>query len=273
MASSAQSVPVLRREEIRAHYDDFSWVYRRYWGEHIHHGLFPTGEETPEQAQDLLLRRCAQLAGIAPGMHVADVGCGYGSTASFLAREYGCQVLGLTISATQFQIARKRAQSPTNAARVQIENADAESYVFRPGAFDVVWNMESWEHFFDKQAYLRKAASALKPGGRMMLAAWTGSMQDEVVREIARVFLCPQLLTTRECLAHIQNAGLSVVQSEEIGPTVARTWDVCARRVKRAQFLLSILPQKFRAFADGVELMREGFRSGKLNYTIMVAQR
>jgi hypothetical protein len=106
-----------------------------------------------------------------------------------------------------------------------------------------------------------------------MLASWTGSMQDEIVCDIARRFLCPDLLTTRDCAAYIQESGLHVRYTEEIGPKVAKTWDLCAEQVQRARFLLSILPQRFRAFAEGVELMREGFRSGKFNYSILVAEK
>ncbi len=273
MASIAKPALQLTSDDIRTHYDDFSWVYRFYWGEHIHHGLFPTGDETAAEAQELLLRYCAQLAGVAPGMHVADVGCGHGGTSWFLSREYRCRVFGLTISKSQFRIATERMRLLPDPASVRIEHGDAEAYFFPAGSFDLIWNMESWEHFFDKQAYLRKAASALKPGGRLALAAWTGSMQDDVVREIARIFLCPQLVTTEACAAYIRQSGLRVLHSEEIGPKVARTWDLCAEQVKRAQFLLSFLPQRFRAFADGVELMREAYRSGKLNYTVIVAQK
>jgi tocopherol O-methyltransferase len=271
VASTVQHALEVTSDDIRAHYDDFSWVYRFYWGEHIHHGLFLTGEESAGQSQELLLRYCAQLAGIVPGMNVADVGCGHGGTACFLAREYDCHVLGLTISEQQFRIASGRSRS--HPAMVRIEHADAEEYVFPAESFDVIWNMESWEHFFDKQAYLQKAASALKPGGRLMLAAWTGSMQDEIVREIARVFLCPQLLATTECTEYIRDGGLRVLHLEEIGTKVATTWDLCAEQVKKALFMLSVLTQKLRGFAVGVELLREGFSSGKLNYTVIVAQK
>lgn len=273
MASSTQAAYQLTRDDIRAHYDDFSWVYRFYWGEHIHHGLFRTGKETAAEGQELLLRYCAQLAGVAPRMNVADVGCGHGGTACFLAREYHCRVVGLTISERQFQLATEKARALSSPAMAEFEHADAENYPFAPESVDVVWNMESWEHFFDKQRYLRKAASALKRGGRLMLAAWTGSMQDELVREISRAFLCPDLLSSRDCVTYIRQSGLRVLHSKEIGPKVARTWDLCAEQVQRARFLLSILPQRFRAFAEGVELMREGFRSGKLNYSILVAQK
>lgn len=273
LATSPQSATPLTSDDIRMHYDDFSWVYRFYWGEHIHHGLFRTGKETAAEAQELLLRYCAQRAGIEPGMYVADVGCGYGGTACFLAREYRCRVFGLTISESQSRIATERARLLPDPASVRIDHTDAESHVFPPESFDVIWNMESWEHFFDKADYLRKATNALKPGGRLMLAAWTGSMQDEIVREIARVFLCPDLLSTEDCKACIQKSGLRVLHAEEIGPMVARTWDLCAGRRWMARPLLSVLPQKFRDLFDGIELMREGFRSGKLNYSVILAHK
>jgi len=258
-------------QDIREHYDDFAWIYRLYWGEHIHHGLFLRGDETPQQAQELLLRHCADTAQIRPGMKVADVGCGHGGTARFLAREYGCEVLGLTISEVQFKAAVKGAHSLVDPAAVRFELADAENYAFPAAHFDVVWNMESSEHFFDKPDYFHKAAAALKPGGRLLVAAWTGSMQEDLIRAIAEVFLCPELLTTEEYTAQIRAAGLHVLHAEEIGPKVARTWDLCAEHVCLAAPLLSVLPQKFRSFAQGVELMREGFRRGALNYSILVA--
>lgn len=263
----------LRTEEIREHYNDFSWIYRTYWGEHIHHGLFRNGNETPRQAQELLIRHCAGLVQLRPGMKVADVGCGYGATARFLAREHACEVLGLTISEVQLRTAIKGAQALAGPYAVRFELADAENFVFPAAHFDVVWNMESSEHFFDKPAYFRNAAAALKPGGRLLLAAWTGSMRQELVRRIAEIFLCPELLTAKDYAAQIRRARLRVLHAEDIGLQVARTWDLCARYARMATPALAAMPQKYRGFAQGIELMREAFRSGLLNYTILVAER
>lgn len=269
-ADAAKSrIPSLTAEEVCDHYDQFAWAYRRYWGDHIHHGLFLTGQENSVQAQELMLRHCATRAGVQSGTCVADVGCGHGGTASFLAREYSCRVLGLTISETQLKLAGKLCESLNGG--VKFELADAESYAFPAAGFDLIWNMESSEHFFDKAAYFRKVVAALKPGGRLMVSAWSGSMQDQLVRDIARVFLCPELWTTDEYVRQIELAGLQVVFREQLGAEVVRTWDIVAEHVRASQWLLSVLPAQFREFANGIELMREGYRGGQLTYSIVVA--
>jgi tocopherol O-methyltransferase len=261
----------LSTQDIRDHYDQFAWAYRRYWGDHIHHGLFLTGKEDPQQAQEQMLRHCASRVGLQPGMQVVDVGCGHGGTARFLAREYSCHVLGLTVSQTQLELARQLCGSLDGATKFEL--ADAEAYPFRAGRFDVVWNMESSDHFFDKAAYFRKVAVGLKPGSKLMVAAWTGSMRDQIIDNIARVFLFPELWTTAKCMQQIELAGMRVVSSEQLASEVSRTWDLAAERIRKSRWLLSILPAQFREFADGIELMREGYRSGQLTYSVIVATR
>ncbi len=273
MATGNKRIPTLTRADISKHYNDFSWVYRRYWGEHIHHGLFERGDEKSAEAQEALLRHCAARAGVRPGMTVIDVGCGYGATARFLAHHYSCSVLGLSISKVQIKVAGKSMSSSNGNGSVRFKLADAEKYDFPAAHFDVVWNMESSEHFFDKAAYFRKAAATLKPGGTLMLAAWTGSMEQALIREIAQVYLCPDLLTTEQYTALMEAAGLRVVSSEKLGSEVAQTWDFSAEQPRAARSLLAVLPDKFHRFVNGIELMRKGYATAQLSYSIIVGAR
>lgn len=257
--------------DIGNHYNQFAWAYRRYWGDHIHHGFFLTGKEDREQSQQAMVHHCAARAGFAAGMSVADVGCGHGGTASLLAKEYSCKVLGLTISETQLKFAREACASLDG--NVRFELANAEEYAFPPRGFDVMWNMESSEHFFDKPGYFRKVAHALKPGGKLMVAAWSGSMKDQMIRDIARVFLCPELWTACEYQAQVEAAGLKVTLCEQLSSEVARTWDIAAEQVEKSRWMLALLPAAFSQFAQGIELMRAGYRSGQLTYTILIADK
>lgn len=271
--TNGQRASALSSDAIGYHYDRFAWAYRFYWGDHLHHGLFRSGRERPGEAQEALLRYCAVRAGLRPGSHIADVGCGHGGTARFFASEYSCSVLGLTISHAQWKLACKLSRSIHEPGSVRFELADAEAYPFPPSHFDLIWNMESLGHFFRKADYFAKVAAALKPGGRLLLADWTGSMEHLLVRQIAETFLCPDLATAEQYRQQLQSAGMGVVSCETLASEVARTWDICAERLRTTGWLLTVLPKRFRAFQKGVELMREGFRSGQLDYTVLVAEK
>ncbi len=50
---------------VARHYDALDELYRRVWGEHVHHGLWRTGKESPTEAVEQLVELVAAEAGIA----------------------------------------------------------------------------------------------------------------------------------------------------------------------------------------------------------------
>jgi tocopherol O-methyltransferase len=171
------------------------------------------------------------------------------------------------------KIARKLSTSLSGPGAARFELGNAETFAFPAANFDLVWNMESSEHFFDKAAYFQRAATALKPGGKLMVAAWTGSMEHKLIRDIAETFLCPELQTTGQYAEQIEAAGMKVIHDEELASEVVPTWDICSEHARTGRPLLAMLPAKFREFAEGIELMREGYRNGQLAYSVIVARK
>ena len=60
-------------ESVARHYNELDEFYREVWGEHVHHGFWQTGRETPEQATEQLVHAVAERAGITPPGSVQGV--------------------------------------------------------------------------------------------------------------------------------------------------------------------------------------------------------
>ncbi|CAK7234178.1 hypothetical protein SCUCBS95973_008846 [Sporothrix curviconia] len=110
------------KDRIKQHYDLASDYYVNLWGEHIHHGYWPTDEskatESKETAQANLIRLLLSISGLDAAasadkttLSVLDVGCGVGGTSRFLASELGARVTGITISTRQVELATKLAKT------------------------------------------------------------------------------------------------------------------------------------------------------------------
>lgn len=111
------------KDRIKQHYDLASDYYVSLWGEHIHHGYWPTDEskanESKETAQANLIRLLLSISGLdkdtmgegeTKELTVLDVGCGVGGTSRYLAANLGARVTGITISTRQVELATKLAE-------------------------------------------------------------------------------------------------------------------------------------------------------------------
>ena len=87
---------------IEAHYDIGNDLYSRMLDERM---VYTCGywkqAKTLTEAQEAKLDMVCRKVGLAPGMRVLDLGCGWGGFASWAAEKYGCTVLGVTLSKEQ----------------------------------------------------------------------------------------------------------------------------------------------------------------------------
>lgn len=132
-------------------------------GEHPAYTL----EDAQRDKLDLVCRKVGLEA--RPGMRLVDVGCGWGSLSLHAAREYGAQVLGVTISAQQQAFISKRAAEQGVADRVEIRLQDYRE-VPETG-FDAVTSIEMGEHVGDGNypTYARALHRLAAPGARVLV--------------------------------------------------------------------------------------------------------
>ena len=126
-----------------------------------------------EAQRDKLELVCRKL-GLAPGMRLLDVGCGWGSLILYAAEHHGVHATGVTISAQQRDHVEKLVAERGLADRVSVRLQDyREVPLPADGPYDAVASIEMSEHVGQEQypAYAATLHRLVRPGGRVLLQA------------------------------------------------------------------------------------------------------
>lgn len=281
-------------EDVARHYDQLDRFYRELWGEHVHHGFWLTGKETPAEATKALIDVVAARAKIAPKMEVVDIGCGYGATARVLANEKLAKVVGYTVSEAQYwyfqgqQDAERKKQESDGVVDEEVNPrivlGDWLTNDLPDASLDAAVAIESTEHMPDKVAVFREAARVLKPNGRLVVCAWTAArnptpwQQRRLLDPIRREGRLASLDREEDFVKWMTEAGLSVTGRDDVSARVARTWSVCARRLlwglltdRRYSNFLFDGRNESRVFALTLPRLWLAYRKGALRYMIFTA--
>ncbi|MCO4753844.1 MAG: class I SAM-dependent methyltransferase, partial [Bacteriovoracaceae bacterium] len=134
--------PSFSQNSVSRHYDELSILYRKIWGEHLHHGLWLKGDEDRFSACDKLTEFVFSYLGDLEGREVLDIGCGYGASAR-VAENKGANITGITLSREQWEYARQR----SNGHYILGDWNDCE---LKNESFDCGYSIECFSHVRDK---------------------------------------------------------------------------------------------------------------------------
>jgi cyclopropane-fatty-acyl-phospholipid synthase len=120
------------------------------------------------QAQEHKLRLICEKLELSAGQRLLDIGCGWGGLAAYAARHYGVDVVGITLSQEQLQLAR----SHWGDLPLRFERCDyrqLEQLGCAP--FDRVVSVGMYEHVGPRNAggFFAAARSAMKDDGLFLL--------------------------------------------------------------------------------------------------------
>jgi SAM-dependent methyltransferase len=119
--------------------------------------------------------RLAELAGVAPGERVLDIGGGVGGAARTLAETRGCSVVVVDPVEDYCRAGQWLTERTGLGERVTFQPGRAERIPFaepssNSGAgFDLVWLQHCTMNVEDKDRLFREAARVLRPGGRIAM--------------------------------------------------------------------------------------------------------
>lgn len=128
-----------------------------------------------EQARFDAERRPEKLVealAIGPGSRVADIGAGSGLLTIHLARAVAPsgRVVATDVDGSVLELLTQRLKAAKLAEVVEPRVVAADTPGLEPGMYDAILLAEVDHYFEDPAAWLRAAATALKPGGRLVIS-------------------------------------------------------------------------------------------------------
>jgi len=205
------------RRNVVAHYDLSDVLYFNFLDADRQYSCayFATPDLTLEQAQEAKKAHIAAKLLLRQGQRVLDIGCGWGGLALTLARAGQGQVTGITLSAEQLAVARRRAEAAELDHRISFA---LEDYRVLTGKFDRIVSVGMFEHVGTPyyQAFFDKIAGLLTEDGVAVIHAIGRMDGPGVTSAWVRKYIFPggYVPALSEVLPAVERAGLWVTDIE-----------------------------------------------------------
>ncbi|MGI9229342.1 MAG: class I SAM-dependent methyltransferase [Gammaproteobacteria bacterium] len=206
------------RKNVAHHYDLSSTLYDLFLDEDRQYSCayFRNPDDTLEQAQQNKLQHIAgKLLLNKPGLRVLDIGSGWGGMGLFLARQYGCEVDGITLSEEQCKLSIERAKNAGLSAQVTYQLCD---YRQQTGPYNRIVSVGMFEHVGSAhyREFFSKVRELLTDDGVMLLHSIGTMKPPNNTNPWIRKYIFPGGYTPSlsEVLQAVEHEGLYVTDIE-----------------------------------------------------------
>ena len=254
--------------DTQAYYDGpADEIYRTIWGDNLHLGVPCSDECPPPEAMEHTNEIMAGAVRLGADTRVLDLGCGYGSTARYLAANFGCPVTGTNISERELDLARDRASEAGLAHLLSFEYEDFHCLAYPEDFYDVVWSQEAFLHAADKNAVLSECRRVLKPNGSLIFTDILVN-RDTPASDRERIYdrvKSPDMWDLDDYRAALSRLGLQIDREEDWSQHVARSYGWVRDRLQENRDILmprigaDAIDRTLEALAFWVQAARAGF--------------
>ena len=202
---------VRARANVHHHYDLSHELYRRFLDADMQYSCayFAWPEMSLEEAQAAKKRHLAAKLALKPGMKVLDIGCGWGGLGLTLAKDYGVQAHGVTLSTEQLAVAERRAAEAGLSDRVRFTLTD---YRDLRGPFDRIVSVGMFEHVGapNYRAFFGQVRDLLTEDGVALIHSIARMDPPAVTAPFIRKYIFPggSIPALSEVTAAVEDVGL-----------------------------------------------------------------
>ncbi len=179
-----------------------------------------------------------ELCHINQDKSVLVVGCGVGVTPCYLAKMYGCSVVGVDLSERMVDRSKERAKRDGVENKVRFGVADAQNLPFEDAAFDAVI-CESVNAFIEnKQRALSEYVRVIKPGGYVGLneVTWLKTPPRELPAYLYRI-MGAEFLSSDSWKGLLEGSGLGEIVARVYKTNALSQWTSEVRQFEFSDFI------------------------------------
>lgn len=227
-----------------------------------------------------LTRQLGELLDLRPGLRVLDVASGKGESAIFLARQFGCEVVGIDFGVENVKESAARASDAGMAQLVQFRQGDAEKIDFPNAEVDALVCECAFCTFPDKRAAAAEFARVLKPGGKVGLSDLTRSksLPPELEGLLAWIACIADARPAAEYVAYLEAAGVNGLKVEPHDEALAEMVRDIQGKLLGAELMSKLKKLDIAGvdFAQAKALARaaaDAVRTQTLGYAIVTGQK
>ena len=269
---------IASRRNVAHHYDISNDLYRRFLDADMQYSCayFARPDMTLEEAQAAKKAHIAAKLSLAPGTTVLDIGCGWGGMAMTLAKDYGADVTGVTLSTEQLELARQRAEAAGLSGKVRFELTDYRDVTRQ---FDRIVSVGMLEHVGapNFRGYFETVKRLLADDGSALIHAIGRMSGPGLTNAFTHKYIFPggYIPGLSEIVAAAEDAGLWITDIEILRLHYAETLRHWRTRFLADPEIPALYDARFRRmwefYLAGAEL---GFRyGGHMVFQIQVAKR
>lgn len=227
-----------------------------------------------------LTERLGELLHVGPDSILLDAACGLGTSAVYLARVFGCRVIGVDLGARNIARGAESARVAGVEARVEFQVGDGEHLPLPDASVDAVLCECAFCLFHSKQRAASEFARVLRPGGSVGLSDLTrsGTLPVELDGLLARIACIADARPTQEYVQYLRDAGLSDLQVELQDAALSEMVTGIRGKLLGAELLLKLgklsLPDVDLDAAKAMALSAEkAVREKLLGYALVIARK
>jgi len=263
---------MIMKSDVAEYYDTTLNHYMKWWdlkkNLSLHYGIWE--KDTRNFGESLINtnRVLSGVAGISELDRILDAGCGVGGAAMFLAQEKNAEVVGISLSQKQIDLANVIAKEKKLTEKITFQVMDYSSTNFEEESFDVVWACESVCHSKDKIKFIKEAYRVLKKGGRLILSDFflNDEEQDDPhnwIKKWSDLWGVPNLVSADHFMQQCDLAGFNKTESFDYTSKIKNS----AKRLYYASLLGAIPSEIYNLFHPGVsKYAKRHYRSGFYQY-------